>query len=347
MSGDVIGALEDLRSAIESDGTASALDALDDLADAYESLAAAERPRIERAKVVTRATAGDEPGAALSFLEETTTAQLNRAGALVALRSALAYPERTDEDPAALVETLLERERTVAAAGEAAADRLAEVSLPALPVVVSVSTPEGPVGKGSTADVSATVLNAGDEPATGLSATVEVPDGLAVVDGATVANELAPRESTTVTATLRAEAAGDHVVTVEVTGDPDRDAVETDQVEVLAKGGFVDRVGRQLDLLRSRVEEASPPSGGQQRQLLAKLDAAADSVERAEDHVERGQAKQANDALTAASRQVGAFVNAVEATGGGNRLPEDRRVAFAEAAADVVDLLAAARDAAI
>lgn len=350
MTSDVLHTLDELKGTIENDETERALAVLDDLRDAYEEHATEERPRIERAKRITRRNNGDEPEQVMSFLQQTTAAQMNRAGALIAVRTSLAYPEKTDEDPVELIETLEERERSVADATAAVSDELASVSLPALPFVVEISTPELPVGKGSTTDVTATVRNVGDETATGLSSTVRVDDGVSVADGPEGSDEISPGESTEVLVTLRAEAAGDYTVTFEVGGDPERDGVETDQLEVLAKGGFIDRTERQVDQLRTRVEEASPPSGGQQRQLLAKLDGASDSLEQAEHHVDGSEPKEANNMLTRASRQLGAFINAVEADGQGNgqnEMPESRRIAFIEAARDSIELLSEARNAGI
>lgn len=85
-------------------------------------------------------------------------------------------------------------------------------------------------------------------------------------------------------------------------------------------------------------------------QVLAKLNAAASSLAKAEDHIDRSKLKQANNMLPTASRQLGAFINAVEAgeNGNGNRkLPESRRVAFVEAASDTIVQLSAAQNAAI
>lgn len=183
-----------------------------------------------------------------------------------------------------------------------------------------------------------------DERAMGLEASVSSGEGLTRVADPSGSDTIDAGSSAAVSTELRADAAGDYTITVEVTGDPERDAVGTDQVEVVDKGGFVERAQRQIEQLRTRVRERDPPSGGQQRQLVAKLDAALDCLEKAERHVDEGASKTANNMLNAASKQLGGFINAVEADGKGrgNAIPDGRRVAFGEAAADIIDLLAEA-----
>lgn len=350
MSSDVITVLEDLQRTIKEGKTGEAIVALEDLRGAYEEQTAEERRRMERAKTLARETAGDEPDALRTYLDEMLAVRLNRAGALIALRMSLIYPDQTDEDPVALVEALEQREQTVLEAAEAVSDDLEGVSLPAFPAVVGVHPPEGAVGKGATVDVTAAILNVGDEPATGLSSGVQLSDGLELVDSTEVSQRLTPGESTEVIATVRAESAGDRTITVEVSGDSDREGVETGQLEVLTKGGFVDRAQRHLDQLRTRIEESSPPSGGTQRKLMAKLDAASEKLADAEHHVERSEPKRANNALRTASNQLGAFINAVEGDGAGNgraKMSESSRRALVESASDTIDLLSGTRTAEI
>lgn len=348
MTSDVLSKLDELKDAVEDEDSEQALTVLSNLQDAYDEQAAAERPHIERAKKLTRGNMDDTPKQVMSFLQETTAAQMNRAGALIAVKTSLAYPEETDEDILKLIEALEERERSVAAATETVSDELATVTLPAFPFVLKTSTPEVPVGKGSSTDVSATVLNVGDEAVTGLSSTVQISDGLSVIDGPSVSDEIAPDESTEVLTTLRAESAGDYTVTIEVAGDSGRDGVQTAQLEVFTKGSFVDRIRRQVDQLRTRVAEATPPSGGQQRELISKLDAVLERLQKAEHHIERSEPKKANNMLNAASRQLGGFINDLEANGrnnDGNKIPEHRRIAFIEAASESIELLSAAQNA--
>lgn len=348
MTGGIFPILDDLETAIEDDENARALSVLDDLGDAYDERAVEQRPRIERAKALARRTAGDVPEDLRSYLEHLAGVRFNRAGALISLRMTLVYSEQTDEQPLDLVETLRQRERALQGAADAVSNRVDEVSIPPFPAVEGIDAPARALGKGSTGAVTATILNAGDGALTGLSSTTAVPDGLELVDGPELPERLGPGASKEVTVTVRGAAVGDYTVSIHVSDDSGREGVDSALLEVLGKGGFVDRGQGHLDQLRTTVEDAAPPSGGLEQQLLSKIDAAEDSLSDADHRIERSKPKQANNRIKTASRQLGAFINAVEADGKGkgkSSLPESRRVTFVESASDTIDLLSAAQTA--
>lgn len=350
MVNQVLRILDELKAALGAGDVERALDRLQALRDVYTTRAAEERPRLERAKRLIRDNLGDEPDVVMAFLEEATTIQLNRVGALLAVQTSLTYPRETEEDPSELVTTLETRERALSKATTAVEDQLTGISLPALLFLRAVETPTLPIGKGATTDVTATVLNVGDRTATGVSAAVSVDAGLTVINGPDGLDDIEAGGSTTFSVALRADAAGEHTVTVEVTGDPERGAIESGQLEALSKGGFIERAAQQVDQLRTRVDEASPPSGGHERQLLAKLDAAADSLAAAAEHVEEDEPEAANHRLNTARRQIGAFINALEAdrsSKNNDRVPKRLRIGLKVAAEDTIELLSRAREAGI
>jgi len=350
MSSDVFPVLDDLEDAIEGDETARALSVLEALDDAYEQRAIEQRPRIERAKSLARQTAGDVPEDLQSYIEQLAGVRFNRAGALISLRITLIYSEQTDEQPLDLVETLRKREQALQETLDAIRSDVDNVSLPPFPVVGGIEPPTRAVGKGSTGAVTATALNAGDEAVSALSSTVATPEGVELVDGTNPPTRLGPGESDEIAATVRGTSVGDYTVSIRLSGDADREGVDSATLEVLGKGGFVERGQRQLDQLRNTVEDVAPPSGGQEEQLLSKLAAAERSLSEAAHQVERSNPERANNKIRTASRQLGAFINAVEADGNGkgkSRLPESRRVTLLESARDTIELLSRAQDAAI
>lgn len=68
-----------------------------------------------------------------------------------------------------------------------------------------------------------------------------------------------------------------------------------------------------VERLREQILTNEDIEGGWENSLISQLDAAVDGLERALVEIEDERAKQANNALNAATRQLGAFLNSFDA----------------------------------
>lgn len=370
---EVIQTLEAMEAALADDDYERVRTLSGELFDAYDEQEAQERAQIERAKAVSRRTPGDVDDAVSSYLTEAQTANLNRLGASLSVGVLVPNPGAGDQDLRAHVSEMRKQEEAVAEAAEAAAPSLDDVSLPAMPRLVSVSASADPVPLSETVELTLGVANVGDEAANGLTLSA-TGDGLTVTRGDR-SLDLGAGARRTVTFDAEATETGDATVTFELSAGEDVLATDRLDVEVLDKVGYLDRAERRLEQLRTRIAETGL-SKGRRRSLTAKVDAASDSLGRARDEAADGREKQANNQLNAATKQLGALVNALEARKSGGKgkasegkggkskgsknndkntgdssaatdLSERERVGLVATAEELVELLATARSAAL
>lgn len=279
----------------------------------------------------------------------------------------------TETDPDTLVNAVnnaIDREQTLQSRGEAADSVLDSVSLPAALTVSERESLPQPLPLGTNTRVGITVANAGDEPATAVELTVDASGGVSVdggpeqlgsIDGGDqVTTELGFAVRSPGTATLEFTASGDNV----------SQSNATVSVAVVGKGELVDTIVEDLERLRSVLGSLDTRLA---RPLKKKLDTAERNLDNARRFIGRGRGKQANTQLTAATRVLGAFLNAVEARSGdassqssggnssggngngsdgtnpgdGNRLPSDTATALDSQATSLIDHLSVAIDARI
>lgn len=312
----VVAALEDLAAALEAtDLDPTALDAaegaLDRLDAAYDAVEAAEAVR-QRRVLAARAAVSEQGGDVSALVDYATAQTAAEAGRVGALAGTAAFLDRpTGTDPSALADSLsdlADRERALGDLAGPAEDAAAGVDLPPLLAVTGVTAPEGPVVLGGTFEVGATVRSAGDATATGVA--VSAGGDLPTDPGTASVGDLPPGESATVAFAVEASEAGTATVDLSATAD-DADGVDRSAtVEVLDKAGAAGLAGGTLSDLEATIEAAF--DGGRERSLLAPLEAAGDSVERAVEFAAEDRGKQADNQLNTASRQVGAFLNQFE-----------------------------------
>lgn len=356
----VIETLEAMEDALADDDYERVRSLSEQLFDAYDEQEVSEREQVERAKAVSRRSPGDVDDDVSSYLTQVQTANLNRLGGALGVGVLVPNPGTGDQNLGEQVTAMREREQAVMEAAEAAEPALGDVTLPAMPRLVSTSASADPVPLSTTVELTLVVANVGDEPATGLTLSA-TGDGLSVIQGER-SFDLDAGERRTVTFDAEATETGDATATLELSTEEDVIATDRLDVSVLDKVGYLDRADRQLEQLRTRIEETSL-SKGRRRSLLAKVDAAEDSVDRARDEATDGREKQTNNQINTATKQLGALVNALEArrNGGGERgkkgngnrgngvsgLGERQRVGLVAATEELVDVLATARSAAL
>lgn len=349
----VIETLEAMEAALADDDYERVRTLSGELFDAYDEQEVRERARVERAKALSRRNPGDVDDAVSSYLTEAQTANLNRLGASLSIGVLVPNPGAGDQDLRAHVSEMRKQEEAVAEAADAAAPSLDDATLPATTRLVSVNASADPVPLSETLELTVVVANVGDEAATGLALSAS-GDGLAV-DRGSRSFDLGAGERRTVTFDAEATETGDATVAFELSTDEGVLASDRLDVEVLDKVGYLDRATQRLEQLQTRITDAGL-SKGQRRSLLAKVDAATESLGRARDEAADGRGKQANNQINAATKQLGALVNALEArknggknkggNGGRTDLDERERVGLVATTEELVELLATARSAA-
>ncbi len=341
--------LDDAAAAIEAEEFDALEAAIEDLEAAYDAVEASESARFRRA-VAARADVAPsgEPFETLNrYAKLHTSVELGRVTALSGAALFAARPAADDpEDLAGSLSELADRERTFADLAGPTDDALADVELPALVALASVEAPTEPVVKGGTVEVAATVESVGDDPAADV--TLAQASDLSLSPAAADAATLAPGETLSATFSGEATVAGEVDVTLSVSSADAGERERTVTVDVLDKTEATAIAVGTLSDLRDRVEAVF--DGGRERSLLAKLEAASDSVDRARGFRESGRGKQANDQLGTASRQVGAFLNELDTVGRGrgrDGLSPAVERSLRELAAAVTDQLARAQRAAV
>lgn len=223
---------------------------------------------------------------------------------------------------------------------------LTDAEVPGKLEVIGVERPNPPHLKGSPFPVTVTVENVGDD---------QTEDGTVIWEGdadITPASKSFEPLSARASVDLDFEVAADEAATFVVSfGFKDRDD-HTDQrieFEVLGKEDLIDSSDDILESLRSRIEKSSEIRGGFERSLLKKLEAAADSLQRAKEFAAEGRDKQANNVLDTATKQLGAFLNAFDsqASKGNRKLPAALARRIRQQAESAIDNAATAKDAAI
>lgn len=342
--------LDSFADAVRSGDLDRARRVADRLSDQYDAL------RVEENAAVERALAGrdrlDIPRDdkqrlnRLAFSQSAT--QMARSGFLTATATHLSDPAATDADElVANAGKLREQESELLDAADAASPVLDDVTLPPVLGFASVDAPEGPHPKGGTFTATTTLQNVGDDVATSVSVSHDAVDGVTVTPGSRSVGDLAPQSNVTSEFEVTGDEAGEY--TLSFTASADVDSTSKRLVfEVVSKGDLVESILDGLSSLSDRLE-ALPK--GVSRSLSSKVETAVSCAEKAGSFVEGGRAKQANNALNAASKALGAFLNEVDALsrgkGNGRKIDSATTRALRGLASRLVDLIALAKRAEI
>lgn len=342
--------VDELGAALSSDAYDEATDALDRLRAGYDAVELEEATAFHRATALReqRLVAGDGDRQTLGkYADLNTSTDITRSMLLTGAAIYLTDPEQGErEQLLEMASTLRSQEAEFVQLDREVKPLLADAELPGWAEVVSIGHPEEPHLKGSPFSITVTVGNVGDTKTEG--GAVFHDSDAAVTPSSRSFDTLAEGATAELEFEVAADESGDEVATFGFDEREDR----TDQrtaFEILGKTDLVDSAEDILASLESRIDEAPEITGGVERSLLKKLDAAASSLQRARRFANEGREKQANSMLDTASQQLGAFLNALvgRASRGNRGLPTvlERRIERQASAA--IDNIAAARDAAV
>ncbi|WP_137283742.1 hypothetical protein [Halorussus salinisoli] len=178
------------------------------------------------------------------------------------------------------------------------------------------------IPKGNDLETHLGLQNVGTEPATSIRCSAQGQQSLSVTPSRIESLADGERERLTVAGTPERDGA---VVVSAATND--RSVEETVAISVVSKAEYIARARQSIDRLRSFVAEEldETGSGGRGQKgsdgrdaggLSAKLDAAVEKLDDAREHLESDRPEPANGNLRAAQRQLGAFINSVQARRG-------------------------------
>lgn len=345
---DVLAALDAVRRALEADDAGSVDAALDRLNEAYTTVKTAERSRVARLQAARNASElTREQNDALGTYERWfMTTHFGRGALLGGGELYLLDPD--EADPAELADqaaALVDRERGLRDATGDAVDVLGEVTVPPRLGVLSFSaTGESPV-LGDPVGLDLVVENVGDEPATGVEATVSA-DALGAEKSRTL-GDLGPGTRRTLSFEFAASTGGTVEFDATVSSADAGTVTETATVVVRTKTSILETVVETLRELKERVQSANGKKG-KVRSVTSKIDAAIQSMNRALSEIEAGREKQANNAIRTGANQLGALLNSLagsggRGSGGGNALPSALRATLSNRVELAIDHLADAR----
>lgn len=307
----VLTELAAVRSALADEDLDGLDAALDRLSDAYDDVRPDERRRLARLEVAkTEADlAPDQYDVVNEYRRRNVAAYLARSGLLAAGDMLLYDPESVPaSDLREKVGELIERERTLADATDAAADLAEGVTLPPRLAVIEFAAAETSPALGDPVALELVVENVGDEPVTGAEATVTASAFGA--EQTRAVGTLEPAARTRLAFEVAATDGGDVRIEAALTSENAGSVSETETVTVRTKAAIVRQALETVAETRDRVTEEA---GGRNtaRSITSKLDAAHSSLERALDEVDRGRNEQANNAIGTATNQLGALLNAL------------------------------------
>lgn len=244
-STDVGAALGDVQSALrEAD-----LDALDEalgrLTDEYQSQRRSERPLVARATAARNDAAFGEKGQTVvaNLQEQFTETYLGRGSLIAGCELLLLDPGKADrEELLAQASELATREEALEARRSEATPIAEDATLPARIGILRFASQSEDVVFGDTIRVDLELENVGDEPASGVVATVH-SDGFDVEQSIEV-ERLSPREHRSLEFSIAASIGGAADLHVTVASDDAGTVEESTTVLVRTKSAIVDRSRR-------------------------------------------------------------------------------------------------------
>lgn len=183
--------------------------------------------------------------------------------------------------------------------------------LPARVKFLQVVGPDSIVPLRTHFTIKSSIKNLGD--ATVEEINVESSSPLPVEQASVAEKSLNKGEEMTAQFQFEATKTGNATVNLSLNSTNGGTDTEKLPVEIADKVEFI---GKAIELVRQVIEiidGSKKVDGGQERSLLAKLDSAMESLERAEGYATTQKEKQANNKLNTASKQLGAFLNQIDA----------------------------------
>ncbi len=307
MNTEILEILEDLKEAIENHAFDAATDITQTLFDAYDNHRAKERLLMERAKQVERTEKKPDPKVS-NYVDQTTTAALNRAGLSLGLGVGLAAPSESSK-LIEIVTDLHHREAQVLAASEDVAGVLQSKSIPAAVAVGSTVISPSPVLRGQDASVSVTLVNFGDEPTEEVTVTTELSPG---EDNQEEELSLDPGRTESVEFRFDDLSKSKSELTLTATVNELQTAEKKIIIETFSKSMVIELVSDHLRHSENTVNRSRFDNRGEMRRILSRIDASKQSVARAEKRLNEGRILQCDSQLETASRQLGSLLNHIE-----------------------------------
>ena len=339
--------LQEFGDAIASDDYESAEAVLNELSEQYGSARAEEMGVVYqlRAGMDEAPLSNEEHQNAREYLGQKTSTNLARTGILSGGKMYLIDPYEADKTEIVEgVNQLVNHEMKLQEREETAREILTDVNLPASVSILRVSDPDAQPVVGDSVMLDVVVKNVGGEVATGVEVTCEAP--LDVTPTAEAIGELGSDEERTVSFEFRGEE-DDYDIRFIVESDNAGSEFSETVLSVVAKSSSVEIATGTIDEIRELVTGKEALSDGWTTALLASLDSATASIDEALQYIEgendspgrgppgdspgrgppdghpgRGPPddlpsegssgeKDANNALTTAINQLGAFLNKV------------------------------------
>jgi len=315
MNAEITEILDDLCESIERNAYADAIALTEALYDAYERHRPDERLLIERAKTIERTETEPDPEVS-TYLDQTTTATLNRAGLSLGLGIGLATPAERSSELTEIVTDLHRRESRVIAASKELDDVLQSRSFPLAVAVGSVTVSPSPALLGQDVSVSAVLVNSGDEPAEDVTTSAELSPGQN-----THRKELSLDSTSTTTVEFRFEdiSRTEFNVALTVTVNDMNMAERKITVQAFSKSMVIDLVVNHLQHLENTVKLIRFDNRGEKRRITSRIETSKQSVSRAEEMLSDERTSQCDSQLETASRQLGSLLNSIEGSENSDR----------------------------
>lgn len=307
---DIISGLNTVDEAIDNEDLKNIDENLAYLDELYSGVKPTERTRMARLQVAKNES--DLTNEELEPLSEYErwylTTVFARGGFLTASELYLIDPIEIDSNELSdMVSDLISREMGLKNATHKANSILQGIELPSQIDILSFSTTESPLfGKFITAKID--VKNIGDDTATGITAKLKSKT-LGVEQSVTI-DSLDPNDSHTTTFELEASTEGTANLTAVVETENAGSLTETDTVTVRTEKSVVNTSLETIISLEGLVKEELGQKGAK-RSIVSKLNAASQSLNRALTAIERGQNKQASNAIKTAMNQLESLLNSV------------------------------------
>lgn len=308
-----------LHSAVAADDFATAEEVLDEIGAAYDRNTPDERRTMGRALAARNENVIDSDGRKQVTDVATQYGRIEQSRMMALMAATVHVTNPTADGKDQLLDTLSEmesREETFEELLDDAESIVSGITVPPKVEIVEIDGPEIDVPKGETVEIEVEVENVGDESAADVEVRQENP--LSLTPSATDEGDLAAGSVTRVMFSGTVTSTGAHVVEVTADASNARPAVDEIDLQVVAKSTAAEQGRDILTELRTIIEENDGIAGGLETSLLNVLSNAERHVDRALKHLESGDSDAADRRLNTAIKQLGAFLNRLEAATDGD-----------------------------
>lgn len=343
----VINLTDTFETAISNEDYEQGMETLEKIDEQYHTLSVEEKTRYRRAiRALEHNSTTDEAAEVIlhSFAEQHGLTQLARGSFMLLGSACVSAPKTTSQDDlAAGIRRLQRQERAYDEHTQEASSLINEYNLAASLEFIDIRLPEEHLFREESLEVGLVVRNVGDEPATG--AVIRISSDMEIGDELIELGEIEPGVSRSVSFDATPDQTGPTTIDIRSTHSSGSEITTSITLEIHDMSTMFTVISDLIDDLKWKIEQEDKIGRGLEHSVFGKLRNVDSQIARAVRLAERERFEEVNNALLAASRQLGGFVNSFErrTAVGRNRLSPPLRYEVTRHAEDTIEAIAVTR----